>query len=89
MKRVYFTASRGERAGTGTHLPRLEVVLHAVLEPFALGLQRRDDQTVTHEMRGVADSFAGAEAGQGAGTADRRSQTEVNCVSSGVSKSFM
>lgn len=62
-------AWRGQDAGLVTvgrdvrraYLARLEVVLDAVLKAFSFGLQRRDNQTVPHEVGGVADSLAGTE----------------------------
>lgn len=44
-----------------SYLTRLEIILHTVLKAFSFGLQRRHDQTVSHKVSRVTDSFTRSE----------------------------
>lgn len=60
MNASRFAECRGIRAFA--YLARLKVVLHAVLEPLAFGLEGRHNQAVAHKVCWIANAFAGAEA---------------------------
>lgn len=55
------------------YLARLKVILHAVLEPLAFGLEGCHNQAVAHKVCRVADAFAGAEA------VSKKNEKKRNC----------
>ena len=50
-----------------SYLAGLEIVFHTVLEAFSLRFQRCHDETVSHKVSGVTDSFTGAKTVGGGG----------------------
>lgn len=48
------------KPGTFPYLTRLEIILHTVLKAFSFGLQRCHDETVSHKVSRVTNSFTGA-----------------------------